>query len=201
MKRELIETLFNSIYINFEAVRATAPTFRQLELDNMVVAGLSLTKAAEVYDRQVKKLNFLVRTLHQFPGDTPLELSNEAVIILLNALYKRIDSVLVIVKTNDNQPIIEAWSQTALRQANLSHAARNSFSAMYQFKKANDLKFNFEANILFTKIMTLEAPLKYGIGSYAKTSSLGGFITPAVQAPPATSPTNLKPPKITIRKS
>jgi hypothetical protein len=201
MKRALIETLFKAVYLNFEGARMIVPTFLQLELDNMAADGLEQDVAAKVYDRQVKKLEFLVRTLNQFPGDTPAECEDATVVILLEALFRRIQAALEIIKTHDNAHIRKAWEQTALRQANLSHAARNSFSAIIEFTKANKLNLKLETTELFLKVMVLENKNHFGIGSYAKTSGLGGFITPAVQTKTVSVVTSPKPPKITIRRS
>jgi hypothetical protein len=196
MNRAGLDTLIKNIHRNFDAVSCTVKTFRELELDDMETEGLKRDEAAKVYDERGKKLNFLIEKLGQFSQNTPDELEEAAVVLILKVL---IDRIKVVLEIKNATPVIKkVWENTTLRSTTLRLAARNSFVSILEFIQENKLAYMLEQahKELLVKVMVLEDNRHLGIGTYAKTSGLGGIISPAVPKPQPEKPTSLKPPKI-----
>jgi hypothetical protein len=201
MNRAGLDRLITDIHRNFTAASCTVKTFRDHELDDMETDGLKRDEAAQVYDEREKKLNFLIKKLGEFSQHTPNELEEAAVVLILKVLIYRIKVVLEI--TNATPAGKKAWENTTLRSTTLHLAARNSFTSILEFIKTNKLFDMLDQGHkeILVKIMVVEDNRRLGIGTYAKTSGLGSFISPAIPKPQTVKATSPEPPKIAQKRS
>jgi hypothetical protein len=199
MKREVLESIIQQIHNNFYCVLVTTNTFRGLEIYGMEnlrrkeatneingVENLTQEEATNLYDTQVKKLKSLVDNLAIFSEYTPAELTDAQVIIRIKELKDAINKVLQI---DDNHKrniyyISLAWSKTALRQATLALAAKNSFALIEEFLTQHNLTLPVvNKNSTAPRAVS---PVKSPLVSHVTTQGFGGFAPAATNAKKAT---------------